>query len=151
MGVLRLSTKTKLNLMNKFELQKPTMQFHIDVIKLCGRFPRNAAGYETAKQLIRSAGSVGANYRAACRAKSNADWIFKIEVVLEEADESLYWMQASKAANLIEGEDLEALIKESNELVSIFNAADITSKKKKGDVKNAKSNKFKSQDIKRKD
>jgi four helix bundle protein len=115
--------------MNKFELQKRTMQFHIDVIKLCGRFPRNAAGFETAKQLIRSAGSVGANYRAACRAKSNADWIFKLEVVLEEADESLYWMQAAKAANLIEGEDLEALIKESNELVSIFNAADITSKK----------------------
>lgn len=135
--------------MNKFELQKRTMQFHIDVIKLCGRFPRNAAGYETAKQLIRSAGSVGANYRAACRAKSNADWIFKIEVVLEEADESLYWMQASKAANLIEGEDLEALIKESNELVSIFNAADITSKKNR-DVKNAKSNKFKSQDTKKK-
>jgi len=59
--------------MNKFELQKRTMQFHIDVIKLCGRFPKNAAGFETAKQLIRSAGSVGANYRAACRAKSNAD------------------------------------------------------------------------------
>jgi four helix bundle protein len=140
MGILRLSTKTKLNHMNKFELQKRTMQFHIDVIKLCGRFPRNAAGYETAKQLIRSAGSVGANYRAACRAKSNADWIFKIEVVLEEADESLYWMQASKAANLIEGEDLEALIKESNELVSIFNAADITSKKNRdaGNSKNPK-------------
>lgn len=150
MGVLRLSTKTKLNHMNKFELQKRTMQFHIDVIKLCGRFPRNAAGYETAKQLIRSAGSVGANYRAACRAKSNADWIFKIVVVLEEADGSLYWMQASKAANLIEGEDLEALIKESNELVSIFNAADITSKKNR-EAKNAKSNKFKSQDTKRKD
>lgn len=140
MGILRLSTKTKLNHMNKFELQKRTMQFHIDVIKLCERFPRNAAGYETAKQLIRSAGSVGANYRAACRAKSNADWIFKIEVVLEEADESLYWMQASKAANLIEGEDLEALIKESNELVSIFNAADITSKKNRdaGNSKNPK-------------
>lgn len=145
-----MSTKTKLNHMNKFELQERTMQFHINVIKLCGRFPRNAAGYETAKQLIRSAGSVGANYRAACRAKSNADWIFKIEVVLEEADESLYWMQASKAANLIEGEDLEALIKESNELVSIFNAADITSKKNR-DVKNAKSNKLKSKDTKRND
>jgi four helix bundle protein len=126
--------------MNKFDLQKRTMQFHVDVIKLCGRFPKNAAGFEIAKQLIRSAGSVGANYRAACRAKSNADWIFKIEVVLEEADESLYWMQASKAANLIEGEDLETLIKESNELVSIFNATDITSKRNRvaGNIKNAK-------------
>ena len=56
--------------MDKFELQKRTMQFHVDVIKLCGRFPKNAAGFETAKQLIRSAGSVG--YRAACRGKSKA-------------------------------------------------------------------------------
>ena len=139
--------------MNKFDLQKRTMQFHVDVIKLCGRFPRNAAGFETAKQLIRSAGSVGANYRAACRAKSNADWIFKIEVVLEEADESLYWMQASKAANLIEGDDLEALIKESNELVSIFNATDITSKRNRNadNAKNGKINKSQNQNNKRKD
>ena len=133
--------------MNKFDLQKRTMQFHVDVIKLCGRIPKNAAGFETAKQLIRSAGSVGANYRAACRAKSNADWIFKIEIVLEEADESLYWMQASKAANLVEGEDLEALIKESNELVSIFNATDLTSKKNRnaGNIKNHKISKSQNQ------
>jgi four helix bundle protein len=153
MGVLRLITKKLKSIdMNKFDLQKRTMQFHVDVIKLCGRFPKNAAGFETAKQLIRSAGSVGANYRAACRAKSNADWIFKIEVVLEEADESLYWMQASKAASLVEGEDLEALIRESNELVSIFNAADITSKKNRDTSKgkNAKINKPQNQDNKRK-
>lgn len=112
--------------MNKFELQKRTMQFHVDVIKLCGSFPKNAAGFETAKQLIRSAGSVGANYRAACRAKSKADFI--VEVVLEEADESLYWLQASKKADIIQGDKLEALIKEANELVSIFNATDITAK-----------------------
>jgi four helix bundle protein len=100
--------------------------------------------------LIRSAGSVGANYRAACRAKSNADWIFKIEIVLEEADESLYWMQASKAANLVEGEDLEALIKESNELVSIFNATDITSKRNR-DAGNTKIATIKNQNNKKKD
>src|SRR5438874_13640764 len=115
--------------MNKFDLQNRTMQFHVDVIKLCGHFPKNAAGFETAKQLIRSAGSVGANYRAACRAKSKADFIYKIEVVLEEADESLYWLQTSKSAELIQGDQLEALIKEANELVSIFNATDITAKK----------------------
>jgi four helix bundle protein len=115
--------------MNKFELQKRTKQFHVDVIKLCGRFPKNAAGFETAKQLIRAAGSVGANYRAGCRAKSNADFIYKIEVVLEEADEALYWLQLSKEADLVQGNDLEALIKEANELVSIFNASDKTAKK----------------------
>ncbi len=75
--------------MTRKELQDRTKKFHIDIIKLCGDFPRNAAGFETAKQIIRSAGSVGANYRASMRAKSDADFIYKIQIVLEEADESL--------------------------------------------------------------
>ncbi|THU37245.1 four helix bundle protein [Niastella caeni] len=115
--------------MDKFELQARTMQFHVNVIKLCGHFPKNAAGFETAKQLIRAAGSVGANYRAACRGKSKADFIYKIEVVLEEADESLYWLQATKAAELVQNEKLDPLINEANELVSIFNATDISAKR----------------------
>jgi four helix bundle protein len=115
--------------MTKFELQKRTKQFHVDVIRLCQSFPKNAAGFETAKQLIRSAGSVGANYRAACRGKSNADFIYKIEVVLEEADESLYWLEVSTEADLVKLELTAALMKEANELVSIFNAADITAKR----------------------
>ena len=56
--------------MNRKELQQRTKKFHVDVIKLFSDFPRNAAGFETAKQLIRAAGSVGANYRATVRAKS---------------------------------------------------------------------------------
>ena len=117
--------------MNKFELQKRTRQFHVDVIKLCEFFPKNAAGFETAKQLIRSAGSVGANYRAACRGKSRADFIYKIEVVLEEADESLYWLEITKEAALVQNDKLLELIKEANELVCIFNAADMTAKRNK--------------------
>jgi four helix bundle protein len=118
--------------MTKFELQKSTKKFHVDVIKLCEHFSKNAAGFETAKQLIRSAGSVGANYRAACRGKSKADFIYKIEVVLEEADESLYWLEVSKDAELIKLSSIDELIKEANELVSIFNAADITAKRNEG-------------------
>jgi four helix bundle protein len=115
--------------MNKFDLQNRTMQFHVDIIKFCGQFPKNAAGFETAKQLIRAAGSVGANYRAACRGKSKADFIYKIEVVLEEADESHYWLQVIKIAEIVNNTKLDDLIKEANELVSIFNAADLTAKK----------------------
>ena len=115
--------------MNKFELQNRTKKFHIEVIRACEHFPKNVAGFETAKQLIRSAGSVGANYRAACRGKSKADFIYKIEIVLEEADESLYWLEVSHEAGLIPKSKIELLLKESNELVSIFNAADITAKK----------------------
>ena len=118
--------------MTKFELQKRTKKFHVDVIKLCEHFPKNAAGFETAKQLIRSAGSVGANYRAACRGKSKADFIYKIEVVLEEADESLYWLEVTKEAELVKSIQmisLDSLITEAGELVRIFNAADMTAKK----------------------
>lgn len=60
--------------MGRRELQIRTMKFHVDVIKLCESFLKNTAGFETAKQLIRSAGSVGANYRATVRAKSAADF-----------------------------------------------------------------------------
>ena len=76
---------------------------------------------------------MGANYRAACRGKSHADFIYKIEIVLEEADESLYWLEITKEAGLMpsnQTDQLDSLIKEANELVSIFNAADITAKKK---------------------
>lgn len=118
--------------MTKFELQNRTKKFHIEVIKLCEHFPKNAAGFETAKQLIRSGGSVGANYRAACRGKSKADFIYKLEVVLEEADESLYWLEVTKESELVKEIQmplLDSLIKEAEELVRIFNAADMTAKK----------------------
>ena len=69
---------------------------------------------------MRSAGSVGANYRAACRAKSNADFIYKIEIVIEEADESMYWLEICEEAKLTAKEITTPLIKEANELVSIF-------------------------------
>lgn len=114
--------------MNRIELQKRTKQFNIDVIKLCEHFPKNAAGFEIAKQLIRSAGSVGANYRATKRAKSTADFIYKIEIVLEEADESHYWLEIVRDSDLKKGPDVEKLIKEAFELTAIFTATDKTAK-----------------------
>ena len=120
--------------MTRKELQERTKQFHINVIKLCGNFPKNAAGFETAKQLIRSAGSVGANYRASVRAKSNNDFIYKIEVVLEEADESHYWLQVAKEAGIINDPGVERLIDEANELTAIFAATDKTNKLKRKDL-----------------
>lgn len=114
--------------MDRKILQNRTKQFHIDVIKLCEDLPRNAAGFETAKQIIRSAGSVGANYRATVRAKTKADFIYKIEIVLEEADESMYWLEVIRDSNLKTGDDIERLIKEANELTAIFAATDKTAK-----------------------
>lgn len=117
--------------MTRKELQDRTKKFHIDIIKLCGDFPRNAAGFETAKQIIRAAGSVGANYRASMRAKSDADFIYKIQIVLEEADESHYWLEIIKEAEIKSGEEIERLIKEANELTAIFAATDRTAKANK--------------------
>ena len=114
--------------MDRKLLQQRTKQFHIDVIKLCELLPRNAAGFEIAKQIIRSAGSVGANYRSSMRAKSTKDFIYKIELVLEEADESHSWLEIIRDADLINGEYIERLTKEANELTAIFAATDKTAK-----------------------
>lgn len=116
--------------MNRLELEERTKKFHIDVIKLCALLPKNAAGFELAKQLIRSAGSVGANYRATKRAKSDADFIYKIETVLEEADESHYWLTIIRDAELLNISSLNELIQEANELTAIFAATDKTNKQK---------------------
>lgn len=116
--------------MDRKTLQERTKQFHVDVIKLCGNLPRDAAGFETAKQVIRSAGSVGANYRATVRAKSKSDFIYKIQIVLEEADESMYWLEIIKEANLVTGIEVDRLIKEANELTAIFAATNKTAKTK---------------------
>ncbi len=102
---------------------------------LCNDFPSTPAGFETAKQLIRAAGSVGANYRATARAKSDADFHNKIKIVLDEADESLYWLEVAKEAGLFLGGKIDDLLKEANELTAIFAATDKLLNLKTGVVK----------------
>ncbi|TCJ14325.1 four helix bundle protein [Flaviaesturariibacter flavus] len=119
--------------MDRRQLERRTRRFNVDVIRVCRQLPRDPAGWEIAKQLIRSSGSVGANHRASGRAKSRADFIYKIEVVLEEADESLYWLEVIREAELYVGPELERLIAEANELTAIFTA---TSKSAKANASN---------------
>ena len=114
--------------MDKKVLQARTKKFHIDVINLCNEFPRSVSGFEIAKQILRSAGSVGANYRASSRAKSKADFINKIQIVIEEADESLYWLEIIEEAQIKPGNETKRLMKEANELTAIFTATNITAK-----------------------
>ena len=116
--------------MDRKILQQRTKQFHIDVIKLCAQLPRPAAGFETAKQLIRAAGSVGANYRASARAKSKPDFINKIQIIIEEADESHYWLEIIRDAALLQAVELNRLIIEASELTAIFTATNKTAKLK---------------------
>src|SRR4051812_31452879 len=98
--------------MTRNELQRRTKKFHIDVINFCSDFPRTPAGFEIAKQLIRSAGSVGANYRTSGRAKSDADFINKIRIIIEEADESKYWLEIISESGIKPSDPARILIKE---------------------------------------
>ncbi|HVZ95399.1 MAG TPA: four helix bundle protein [Chitinophagaceae bacterium] len=109
--------------MDRKELEDRTKQFHINVIRLCNGLSKTAAGFEIAKQVIRSAGSVGANYRATKRAKSTNDFINKLKIIIEEADESLYWLEVIRDIPLLNNEKVNPLIQEANELVAIFVSA----------------------------
>ena len=97
-----------------------TMQFALRAIRLCRNIPASQEGRVIGRQLLRSATSVGANYRAACRARSKADFVSKLAIVLEEADETLFWLELLVQANIMPEEKLKLLIQEANELVSIF-------------------------------
>jgi four helix bundle protein len=92
-------------------------------------------------QLIRSATSVGANYRSACRAKSDADFSYKIKIIEEEADESCYWLELLLEVNKNNILDVELALKESKELTAIFSAIAIKLKIKAQEKINSKSNK----------
>jgi four helix bundle protein len=110
------------------ELQTRTKAFALRVIKLVDTLPRGTAGQVIGRQLFRAATSVGANYRAACRAQSRAEFAAKLSVVVEEADESLYWLELLQESGLIKPEPLAELLKEANELVAISIAARKTAK-----------------------
>jgi four helix bundle protein len=110
------------------ELQARTKAFALRVIKLVDALPRSAAGQIIGRQLLRSATSVGANYRAACRAQSHAEFAAKLSIVVEEADESLYWLELLEESGLIKPARLTKLLKEANELLAISVAARKTAK-----------------------
>ncbi|MEP7163168.1 MAG: four helix bundle protein [Ferruginibacter sp.] len=114
--------------MDKKILQARTQKFHINIIILCNDFPKTVSGFEIAKQILRSAGSVSANYRASSPAKSKADFINKIQIVIEEADESLYWLEIIEKTQVKSGSETKRLINEANELTAIFTATNKTAK-----------------------
>ena len=117
--------------MNSEILKSRTKKFGLRVITLYDELSRSKKGSILGNQLLRSATSVGANYRAACRAKSNADFIYKIQIVEEEADESVFWLELISESNIIKRDRLEDLLKEANELTAIFTAYGKTAKQKR--------------------
>ena len=109
--------------MTREEMKSRTKEFANRVVKLCSALPGNWIAQTLGKQLLRSGTSVGANYRAACRAKSNPDFINKLRIVEEECDESLFWMELLVDNNLIKESRLGDLMKEANEILAIVVAS----------------------------
>lgn len=108
--------------MDPAELCERTMRFAVRALKMVERLPKNTAGRTAGGQIARSACSVAANYRAALRGKSRADFINKITIVLEEADETAFWLELISRAELLPAHLLEDLHAEALELVKIFAA-----------------------------
>jgi four helix bundle protein len=107
------------NSMNNENLKRRTKQFALRIIKLVESLPRDETSHVLGRQLLRAGTSVGANYRAACRSKSVADFISKMGTVEEEADESGYWMELLVDAGKIKPVKVSALIQEASELTAI--------------------------------
>ena len=109
--------------MTKAQLQKRTKQFALRIIKLVDALPNNTAGRAIGGQLVRCGTSVGANYRSACRARSKAEFIAKLGIVLEEADESEFWLELIIESGLMKKKLVDQLIIEAGELTAIFTSS----------------------------
>ncbi len=105
--------------MNREEMKARTKKFALRVIRLVGTLSRSSTADIIGKQLLRAATSVGANYRAACRARSNAEFIAKLGIVEEESDECLYWLELLLEADLVKQDQVADLLKEADEITAI--------------------------------
>jgi len=114
------------------ELKERTKQFALKVIYLVNTFSRNKCADIIGRQLIKSATSVGANYRAACRGQSRAQFIAKMNITLEESDESEYWLEIAAALGYGDQDALQSVLREAHELTAIFITSIKTARKKIG-------------------
>ncbi|QDU18633.1 four helix bundle protein [Urbifossiella limnaea] len=121
--------------MDRAELQNRTKQFALRVMRLTAALPGTVQGRAVANQLMRSGTSVGANYRAACRARSRKEFVAKMGVVIEEADESAFWLELVIDGNLHKSELVQPLLAEANELLRIMSASRATAVRRSRDAK----------------
>jgi four helix bundle protein len=105
--------------MREVELKARTQRFALDAIRLSYSLPRDSVGSVIGRQLLRSATSVGANYCAACRARSRSDFIAKLKIVEEETDETAYWLELLDESKTLPAARLSRLLGEADELLRI--------------------------------
>jgi four helix bundle protein len=111
------------------DLKQRTKDFAIRIVKLFRTLSHAPDAQTLGKQLLRSGTSVAANYRAACRSRSRAEFVSRMAVVVEEADESVFWLELLAETGVVKSERTKDLLKEANELVAIFGASHRTSKR----------------------
>ena len=112
--------------MNAVEMQRRTFDFAVRVVRLVRALPKTVEARAVGGQLVRSGTSVGANYRASCKARSKPEFIAKIGVVEEEADESAYWMDLIIATDMLKPKLVEPLLTEARELTRIAGKSRVT-------------------------
>jgi four helix bundle protein len=117
--------------MNQQEMKERTKEFAKRIVKLCRNLPATSEARLIGNQIFRSGTSVAANYRAACRARSPAEFISKMAIVEEEADESLFWLELLGEMEIFNQDQLEPLMRETNELIAIVVASIKTCRRKK--------------------
>jgi four helix bundle protein len=121
-----------MNMLDQAETMKlRTKQFAIRIVGVARTLPRTREGDVIGKQLLRSGTAVAANYRAVCRARSHAEFISKISIVVEEADETVFWLELLADTEIIPAQKLSLLMKEANELLAICAASLRTAKQNK--------------------
>lgn len=121
-------------------LKRRTKQFALRIMRLVDALPNTMAGRAIGNQIIRSGTSVGANYRAACRGRSKAEFIAKLGVVVEEADECCFWLELIVDGELLPKDKVDPLLLEANELTAIFvSSVKTTKSNQKSAIKNQKS------------
>jgi four helix bundle protein len=114
----------------KEQLKQRTKEFALRAIKLVDALPRKLSAEVLGRQLLRSATSVGANYRSACRGRSVAEFVAKLGIVIEEADESEFWLEVITESGLMKSSRVAPLRQEASELVAIFTSSVRTTRRK---------------------
>ena len=117
--------------MNADELKVRTKQFAIRIVRIFQALPKTDEARILGKQILRSGTSIGANYRASCRARSHAEFIAKIGIVVEESDETVFWLELLEETGILPGKKLTAIKREADELLAIFAASQRTAKSRK--------------------
>jgi four helix bundle protein len=113
------------------KLKARTKRFALDVLRAVKGLPRDPYTVVLGRQLLRSATAIGANYRSACRARSHPDFVSKISITEEEADETQYWLELLLESGHLPRKDFEGLQREATELVAIFTASSRTARSRR--------------------